>query len=35
LGLPAQRASFCAIFANFMTVFLIGRTPEFVTATVG
>lgn len=27
-GLPAQRASFCAFFANFMTVFFVGDEPE-------
>ncbi|MNU00501.1 hypothetical protein D3C72_2436430 [compost metagenome] len=35
VGLPVQRASFWAIFANFMAVFLIGDTPEIQTLAAG
>lgn len=32
LGLPAHKASFCEIFANFIAVFLIGMRLKFETA---
>jgi hypothetical protein len=34
VGLPVQRASFWAIFANFMAVFLIGDAPGIQTSVV-